>query len=124
MTMNRLAVVPKVINFVFLIVVLAQSRLIANQTIPQVLRVRALQLVDKNGEVRSQLNVGETNGEVIFRLLDAKGTIRVKMGASEEGSGLLLINHLTEPGVQILADQNGSSLTLTEEGGAKRVIEP
>ena len=41
--------------------------------------------------------------------------IRVKLGASEEGSGLLLINHLTEPGVHILADQNGTSLTLTEE---------
>ncbi|HLE91143.1 MAG TPA: hypothetical protein VI753_08340 [Anaerolineales bacterium] len=124
MTMNRLAVVPKVINFVFLIVVLAQSRLIANQTIPQVLRVRALQLVDKNGEVRSQLNVGETNGEVVFRLLDAKGTIRVKMGASEEGSGLLLLNNLTEPGVHILANQDGTTLTLVDHNGVKRVIEP
>ena len=124
MTMNRLAVVLKVINFVFLIVVLAQSRLIANQTIPQVLRVRALQLVDKNGEVRSQLNVGETNGEVIFRLLDAKGTIRVKMGASEEGSGLLLLNNLTEPGVHILANQDGTTLTLVDHNGVKRVIEP
>ena len=57
----------------------------------------------------------ESNGEVVFRLRDEKGTVRVKMGASEEGSGLLLINHLTEPGVHILADQNGTSLTLTEE---------
>ena len=56
--------------------------------------------------------------------MDEKGTIRVKIGASEEGSGLLLINHLTEPGAHILANQNGTSLTLTEEGGAKRVIEP
>lgn len=124
MNVNRLAVVLTVINFVLLIGVLAQSRLIANQTIPQVLRVRAFQLVEENGEIRAQLNVDETNGEVIFRLLDAKGTIRVKMGASEEGSGLLLLNNLTEPGVHILADQNGTSLTLTEEGGAKRVIEP
>ena len=66
----------------------------------------------------------ESNGEVVFRLRDAQGTIRATMGASEDGSGLLLINDLTEPGVQILADQNSTSLTLTEEGGAKRVIEP
>jgi hypothetical protein len=66
----------------------------------------------------------ESNGEVVFRLRDAQGTIRVKMGASEDGSGLLLINDLTEPGIQILADQNGTSLTLNDEGGAKRVIEP
>ncbi len=123
MNMNRLAAALTVINLALLIVVLMQSRAIATQTIPQVLRVRAFELVDDNGEVRAQLNV-ESNGEVVFRLRDAKGTIRVKMGASEEGSGLLLINNLTEPGVQILADQNGSSLTLTEEGGAKRVIEP
>lgn len=65
----------------------------------------------------------ESNGEFVFRLRDEKETLRVKIGASEEGSGLLLINNLTEPGVHILADQNGSSLTLTEESGAKRVIE-
>lgn len=123
MKADRLAVALTVINFVLLIIVLAQSRVIATQTIPQVLRVRAFELVDENGEVRAQFNV-EANGEVVFRLRDEKGTVRVKMGASEEGSGLLLINHLTEPGVQILADQNGSSLTLTEEGGAKRVVEP
>jgi len=123
MKADRLAVALTVINFVLLIIVLAQSRAIATQTIPQVLRVRAFELVDENGEVRAQFNV-ESNGEVVFRLRDATGAVRLKMGASEEGSGLLLINHLTEPGVQILADQNGTSLTLTEEGGAKRVIEP
>ena len=124
MNMNRLAVALTVSNFVLLIFLLAQSRLIANQTIPQVLRVRAFQLVDENGEIRAQLNVDETNGEVIFRLLDAKGTIRVKMGASEEGSGLLLLNNLTEPGVHILANQDGTTLTLVDHNGVKRVIEP
>jgi len=123
MKTERLAVALTVINFVLLIVVLAQSRAISTQTIPQILRVRAFELVGKDGEVRAQFNV-ESNGKVVFRLRDATGAVRLKMGASEEGSGLLLINHLTEPGVQILADQNGSSLTLTEEGGAKRVIEP
>ncbi len=123
MKTNRLAVALTVINFVLLIAVFVQSRAIAAQTVPDVLRVRAFQLVDENGEVRAQLDV-ESNGEVVFRLRDEKGTIRVKLGASEEGSGLLLANSLTEPGVHILADQNGTSLTLTEEGGAQRVIEP
>ena len=123
MKTNRLAVALTVINFVLLIAVFVQSRAIATQTVAQVLRVRAFELVDENGRVRAQLNV-ESNGEVVFRLRDEKETIRVKIGASEEGSGLLLINNLTEPGVHILADQNGTSLTLTEEGGAKRVVEP
>jgi len=112
MNTNRLAVVLTVINFILLIMVLAQSRAIANQTVPVVLRVQALQLVDENGEVRAQLNVDETNGE--------------KVGASEDGLGLLLVNHLTEPDVHILANLDGSSLILTEEGGATatRVIVP
>jgi len=108
---------------VFLVFVLAQCGTIDTQTASQVLSVRAVELVDDNGQVRAQLNV-ESNGEVVFRLRDAKGVIRVKLGASEEGSGLLLLNDLTEPGVHILTNQNGTSLTLTEKGGAQRVIEP
>jgi hypothetical protein len=48
----------------------------------------------------------------------------VKLGASTDGSGLVLIDDRTEPGVQILAQQDGTSLTLTDQSGAKRVIEP
>lgn len=124
MNTNRLAVALAVINLILLIVVIAQSRMIANQTIPEVLRVRAFELVDGNGRVRAQLNIDETNGEVIFRLRDEKETIRVKLGASEEGSGLLLINDLTEPGVHLLAKQDDTSLTLTDQSGAEQVIKP
>lgn len=124
MKTNQLVVVLTVINFAILIVVSVQARAINAQTIPQILRVRAFELVDESGEVRAQLNVDETNGEVVFRLRDQEGTIRVKMGASEDGSGLLLINDLTEPGVHIIASQEDTSLTLTDQAGAERVIEP
>jgi hypothetical protein len=124
MNTNRPALILTVINFILLIAVLSQSRLIATQRIPEVLRVRTFQLVDENGEVRAQLNVDGTSGEVIFRLMDQEGTIRVKMGASEDGSGLLLLNDLTEPGVHILAQQDDTSLTLTDQSGAQQVIEP
>lgn len=124
MNTNRLAVALTVINLILLIVVIAQSRMTANQTIPEVLRVRAFELIDENGRVRAQINIDETNGEVIFRLRDEKETIRVKLGASEEGSGLLLINDLTEPGVHLLAKQDDTSLTLTDHSGAEQVIKP
>jgi hypothetical protein len=124
MNTNRLAIALTVINLILLVVVIAQSRMIANQTIPEVLRVRAFELVDENGSVRAQLNIDETNGEVIFRLRDEKETIRVKLGASEEGSGLLLINDLTEPGVHLLAKQDDTSLTITNQSGAEQVIKP
>jgi hypothetical protein len=113
-----------VTNFVFLIALLIQSRMIANQPIPDVLRVHAFELVDDKGQVRAQFNVEEPSGEVVFRLRDAGGTIRVKMSASEMGSGFLLINDQTEPGVHLLAREDNTSLTLTDRNGAKQVIEP
>jgi hypothetical protein len=124
MNTNRLAIALTVINLILLIIVVAQSRMIANQTIPEVLRVRAFELVDENGRVRAQLNIDETNGEVIFRLRDEQESIRVKLGASEEGSGLLLINDLTEPGVHLMAKQDDTSLTITNQSGAEQVIKP
>jgi hypothetical protein len=124
MNTHRLASALTVINSILLIVLVIQSQTIANQRIPDVLRVQAFELVDGHGRVRAQLNIDETTGEVIFRLRDENENIRVKLGASEEGSGLLLINELTEPGVHILAKQDGTSLTLRNQGGAKEVIEP
>ena len=124
MNKNRLALALTVVNLILLIVVIAQSRMITNQTIPEVLRVRAFELVDENGRVRAQLNIDETNGEVIFRLRDEEEIIRVKLGASEQGSGLLLINDLTEPGVHLLARQDNTSMTITDQSGAEQVIKP
>ena len=42
------------------------------------------ELVDDSGQVRANLKV-ETGDEVVFRLRDAKGTVRFKLGASEDG---------------------------------------
>ncbi len=123
MKMNRLAVALTIINFVLLIFVLAQSGANATQTAPQILRARAIELVDDNGQVRAQFNV-EPSSEVVFRMRDAKGTIRVKLGASEDGSGFLLLDDSAEPRVHVLAKRSGTSLTLTGKDGAKRVIEP
>jgi hypothetical protein len=48
----------------------------------------------------------------------------VKLGADKDGSGLLLLNGSTEPGVHMLAKNNGTTLTLTNKGGQRRVITP
>lgn len=95
----------------------------AAQSPAPVLRGRALELVDDRGKLRARLNV-ESNGEVVFRLLDQQGTIRVKLGADQSGSGLLLANDVTEPGVHILASARGSSLKLANKDGRERVITP
>jgi len=118
----RLAVAFTTINFLLLLGVVLRERAAAAQRIPAVLRARAIELVDGRGRVRAQLDV-EAEGEVVFRLRDSNGTIRVKLGASESGSGLVLADEATEPGVHILATRSGTSLTL-QRGARRRVISP
>jgi hypothetical protein len=57
-------------------------------------------------------------------MMDQEGTIRVKLGASIDGSALALLNELTAPGVHILAQQDDTSLTITNQSGANQVIKP
>jgi hypothetical protein len=92
------------------------------QAVAPVLRARAVELVDDRGVVRAQLDV-ESSGEVVLRLRDAGGTIRVKLGASAEGSGLVLLDDAAEPGIHMLATRAGTSLTL-KKGQQQHVIKP
>jgi hypothetical protein len=123
MRVHRFTAALIVLNAVFLLVFLAQIVSAAAPTEPPVMRVRAMELVDARGQVRAQLNV-ESGGEVVLRLRDANGAVRVKLGASEKGSGLLLANDYTEPGVHILAQDGGASLTLRNKDGRQQLIKP
>jgi hypothetical protein len=111
------------LNVVLLLGMLLLERSAAvAQAVSSVLRARAIELVDDSGRVRAQLDV-ESGGEVVFRLRDASGTIRVKIGASEEGSGLVLLDESTEPGIHMLATRAGTSLSL-RRGPQQQVIRP
>ena len=81
--------------------------------------VKEFELVDTNGHQRASIKV-EEDGEVVFRLRDAKGTIRVKLGASEDGSGLVLLDDSTSVGIHALAKKKETSLTLINKEGEKR----
>ncbi len=83
------------------------------------IRVREFELVDEKGQNRVSIKV-EPDGELVFRMKDEAGTIRVKMGAGKDGSGLLLLNGETEPGLHALAKRGKTSLTLTNADGSKR----
>jgi hypothetical protein len=87
-----------------------------------VVRARAIELVDNRGRVRAEIGV-ESNREVVFRLRDQSGRIRVKLGASRAGSGLLLLNESTEPGVQALAGAENTSVTV-QRGEARQTLAP
>jgi hypothetical protein len=92
------------------------------ERVPSLVRARAIELVDGRGQVRAQIRL-ERNREVVFRLRDQDGTIRVKLGASRAGSGLLLLNEATEPGVHALARAKETSLSL-QRGEQRTVVVP
>jgi hypothetical protein len=89
-------------------------------------RTQSIELVDARGQVRGQFFV-EESGEAVFRMRDEKGQIRVKLGASERGSGFILMDDRTEPGVQMLSgvsaltNQRDTQVTL-RDGGASHTI--
>ncbi len=116
-----------VVNFALLsfalVFVMSQAKPTVAKGVVPVLRANALELVGEDGKIRARINV-EAGGEVVLRLTDEKGNIRVKLGASEDGSGFVLLNNLTEPGVQMLTKSTGTTLTLTSKEGQQRVIVP
>lgn len=91
--------------------------------VAKLVRANEIELVDTNGKVRVSMKV-EEGGEVVFRLKDQEGQIRVKLGANREGSGLVLLNGNTNPGIHMLSKTTGATLTLLDKDGQKKVIQP
>jgi len=81
-----------------------------------VLRARLIELVDANGRTRAQLHLGEDGGGNL-RLYGGNGEVRVKLGGTTAGGGLILMDARTEPVVLLAADERGPALTLTDENG-------
>jgi hypothetical protein len=90
-------------------------------------RARMLELVDDKGVVRAQINT-EDDGEVVFRLRDRRGNLRVKLGAGDGGSGLLLADDQTQIGVHLqsgnsrLTGARATGITVADPTGAKAVL--
>lgn len=123
MNIVRMAAALTALNLVLLVGALTQDRSTGAGSNSGLLRGRVLELVDERDQVRARLNV-ESNGEVVFRLLDQEGAIRVKLGAATDGSGLLLANDATEPGVHLLATTAGSRIRVVDKDGRERVVAP
>src|SRR5438046_9944394 len=104
MKTERLAIALTAINLVLLLLNLVQARSITARTVTPILRARALELVDEHNVVRVRLNVKESE----LNLFDKNGIIRAKLGAGEDGSGLVLSEGGTDPSrgyIQIIARQ-------------------
>jgi hypothetical protein len=81
--------------------------------------VREFELVDDKGQQRASIKV-ETDGAVVLRLKDHEGTIRVKLAADKNGSGLVLLDDRTEPSVHLLSNQKGGMVATTDRQGKRK----
>lgn len=136
MKMQQLAISLTAINLAFLLFSVTQARsTTAAQGAPAVLRGRALELTDERGVVRARLGVKGPNGPIELDLFDRSGIIHVKLGAGEDGSGLVLTDEGTDSAsrsyVQIIARRTSTaerpattSITLRSPDGRQRVITP
>jgi hypothetical protein len=97
-----------------------------------VLRGRALEIVDERGRLRACIKVlppvtmdGKRYPEtVLLRLIDPNGRPEVKLGASVEGAGLGLGGESDPTYVVIKAEGAETSLKLTNKDGKERVVKP
>ena len=93
------------------------------QEVAPVVRAQAIELVNAQGLVVAQLYTGDDGGGNL-RLRNGEGLVRVKLGATADGSGLLLLDRDVEPAVVLGSGDEGTSLTLAQEGRRNRVIKP
>jgi hypothetical protein len=116
------------VNLTAAVIVLSQSVwdkpvMAESVQVPKVIRAEAIELVDGRGQVRAQIHLGEDGGGNL-RLRSGDGMVRVKLGATADGSGLLLFDKEAEPGVSLATNKAGTTVTLAEKGKEKRVIKP
>ena len=124
------------INFFLLVALLAQSFGLARaESEPSILRGRGLQIVDDQGRVRASISVlpagpsqdGIVQGEtVLLRLITERGRPSVKIGASEQVSGLSVAGPSgTKDTYAILQARDETSvLRLRNENGKEQVVKP
>src|SRR5262245_26653022 len=135
MTTQRFAFGLTVLNLFVLVLTLLRSSGAATSDIPPVLRGRGLEIVDEQGRVRAAIKVlpaapnakmpDGTTGypeSVLLRLINSKGAPNVKIGASEDGSGISLVGESNPTHIQILARGDTPSLKFVNKDLSQRVI--
>lgn len=133
MKTQRFMLVLTVANFAGLIFTCLTTRPAGADSVPAVLRGRALEIVDDQGRVRASISVlpagtspkGEPYNEtVLFRLITERGRPSVKIGSSEESAGISLAGPTGTSNTYVILEARGttSSLKLRDENGREHVV--
>ena len=136
MRAQRSLITLTVLNLALLVFSVAQRlhpAIAENQS--SVLRGRGLQIVDAQGRIRASISVltpdksADATGQsetVLLRLITERGRPTVKIGASEETSGLMFAGPTnTKDTYAILkAKESTTQLKLRNEDGRQQVVSP
>ena len=136
MNAPRFLVTLTILNLGVLLLSLAQHAAPVLAQVPAaVLRARALEIVDEQGRVRASLSVlpagtspaGEPYSEtVLLRLITEKGRPSIKVGASEQTSGLSIAGPTGTKETYAILEANSTStlLKLRGENGREQNLRP
>lgn len=114
---QRFTVIIGLFNLVLILFIAASP----HQQDFEKIRVKEFEVIDSKGVVRAAIKT-EPDGEVMLRLRDKTGTIRVKLGATEQGSSLVLLNDATEVGIHAIAKNKETKFTVLGKDGKKREL--
>lgn len=81
----------------------------------EVVRARLIELVSADGRVVAQLHTDQEGGANL-RLRDGRGEVRVKLGATGEGAGLILMSGGTEPAVWLQSSRRDGAIRILRDG--------
>ena len=111
--LQRLTVTLTAINLVVLALGMAQLRPAVAQEVAPVLRARALEIVDHQGNVRAEIKV-----------LPAQPTLKMPDGSTgyPEAVQLRLISSQNSPNVKLVTTEDGSGLVLGGEKGHTQLL--
>ena len=112
-----------------------RSAVAAGPDVPAVVRARSLEIVDERGRVRASLSVLPEDPSVIWngkpypetvllRLMSPDGRPNVKLGATRQGSGLLIGGESDPTYIQVMAEGGESTVKLINQKGVERIIQP
>ena len=124
-------------NAAMLVVTLLRTHSVQAQSVPTVVRARALEIVDDAGRVRAELRIFPRDPmvkmpdgsvgypeTVLLRLISSKGAPNVKIAATEDGSGVSLGGERNPTYIQLLARGRTTSLKLKDSDTKEHVIKP
>src|SRR5438093_9558186 len=137
MKLQRLLIALTVLNLALLILSPVRPRPVVAQDVAPVLRGRALQIVDEHGRVRASISVypadpsvkmpDGTTGypeTVLLRLISSKGGPKIKIAATEDGSGMVLGGESHPTHIPLLARGMTTSFKLTNKDARQQGIQP